>query len=67
MAYIVGADGCKAGWLAIHKDLNSSVITSKVYTSSDQLISQSTNPNVLGLDIPIGLTESGPRQLNKFR
>ena len=62
MAYIAGVDGCKDGWLAIHRDLGSGDITSEVRFSGDQLINQSTNPEVLALDIPIGLTDSGPRQ-----
>lgn len=62
MVYIAGVDGCKGGWLAIRKDLESSEFTSEVRSSGDQLINQSTNPEVLALDIPIGLTDSGPRQ-----
>ena len=62
MDYIAGVDGCKAGWLAIHQDLTSGDITSEVRSSGDQLINQSITPKVLALDIPIGLTDSGPRQ-----
>jgi len=62
VAYIAGVDGCKGGWLANHKDLESGDITSEVRSSGDQLINQSTNLEVLALDIPMGLTDSGPRQ-----
>lgn len=62
MSYIIGVDGCRAGWIAILKDLDSGVITSEVFTSSDQLFSQPTKPDILALDIPIGLTDAGPRQ-----
>jgi predicted RNase H-like nuclease len=62
MTDIIGVDGCKGGWLAIHKDLRSGDITSEVCSSGDQLIGRSTDPEVLAIDIPIGLTNSGPRQ-----
>ena len=62
MAHISGVDGCKGGWISIRKEIGSGEITSEVYSSARQLINQSPNPDVLALDIPIGLTESGPRQ-----
>ncbi len=62
MAHILGVDGCKGGWIAIRKDIGSGEISSEVYSSGELLINQSTTPHVLALDIPIGLTDSGPRQ-----
>ena len=62
MAHISGVDGCRGGWIAIGKDVASGEISSAVYASSEQLIYASPNPKVLALDIPIGLTDSGPRQ-----
>ena len=60
--YILGVDGCKGGWIAIRKDIGSGEISSEVHSSGEQLINPSTTPDVLALDIPIGLTDSGPRQ-----
>jgi predicted RNase H-like nuclease len=62
MVFIAGVDGCKGGWLAIHKDLGSGEISSEVHSSGDQLINRATTPEVLAIDIPIGLTDSGSRQ-----
>lgn len=62
MAHISGVDGCKGGWISIRKEIDSGEISSEVYFSARQLINQFRNPDVLALDIPIGLTESGPRQ-----
>ena len=62
MAHIAGVDGCKGGWIAIRKDVRSGEISSEVYSSGRQLFSQSPNVRVLALDIPIGLTDSGPRR-----
>lgn len=62
MAHISGVDGCRGGWIAICKEVASGEISSAVYASSEQLVYSSPNPEVLALDIPIGLTDSGPRQ-----
>ncbi len=62
MPHLSGVDGCRGGWIAIRKDLGSGEISSEVHSSSEQLIKHSPIPEVLALDIPIGLTDSGPRQ-----
>ncbi len=62
MADISGVDGCKGGWIAIRKDVASGEISSVIYTSGEKLTSESPKPVVLALDIPIGLSDSGPRQ-----
>ncbi len=62
MAHISGVDGCKGGWIVIRKEIGSGGISSEVFSSAEQLINQSPIPDVLALDIPIGLTDSGPRQ-----
>lgn len=67
MPYISGVDACKrGGWIAIRKDLGSGEISSEVHSSSERLIKHSPIPEVLALDIPIGLTDSGPRQCDKL-
>ena len=62
MALIAGVDGCKAGWIAIRLDTNSGECSSEIFSSASQLINQSHDHEALALDIPIGLTNSGPRQ-----
>jgi predicted RNase H-like nuclease len=62
MARLLGVDGCKAGWIAIRKDTESGAIDSEILTSGYQLIDHFTSHQVVALDIPIGLTDSGPRQ-----
>jgi predicted RNase H-like nuclease len=62
MAHILGADGCRGGWITIRQELVSGRISSEVYDSAGQLLNQSPKPMVLALDIPIGLTDSGRRQ-----
>lgn len=62
MTLIAGVDGCKGGWIAIRKDVRTGEISSEVFSSGRQLFSLAPSHEVLALDIPIGLTESGPRQ-----
>lgn len=62
MLPILGVDACKGGWICIGKDLASGSIFSAVYASVDELLVAISNPIVVAIDIPIGLTESGPRE-----
>lgn len=62
MNLISGVDACKGGWICIFKDLVSGEVVSEVYRLIVQLVDRSPRPEVLALDIPIGLTNSGPRE-----
>ena len=62
MSVVVGVDGCKTGWLCIAKDFDTGLITSAVYNKAQSLLQQEPEPSIIAVDIPIGLTEAGPRQ-----
>jgi len=62
VAFIAGVDGCKGGWIAVRKDLRTNEISSAVYSFGRQLFSLSPDHEILALDIPIGLTDSGSRR-----
>jgi len=62
MAIVAGVDGCKAGWLCVAKDLDTGLITSAVFSNAQILLQQKPEPLIIAVDIPIGLTEVGPRQ-----
>lgn len=62
MSTIAGVDGCKGGWLCITKKVETGVVSSEVYSDAQSLLQQNPEPVVVAVDIPIGLTESGPRQ-----
>jgi predicted RNase H-like nuclease len=62
MAIVAGVDGCKAGWLCVAKDLDTGLITSAVFSNAQLLLQQKPEPLIIAVDIPIGLTEVGPRQ-----
>jgi len=64
MHIICGADGCKAGWVVIFKDLDSGSISCRLYSKTCELACLAYNglaPQIIALDIPIGLPECGPR------
>ncbi len=62
MAIVAGVDGCKTGWLCVAKDLDTGLITSEVFSNAKLLLQHKLEPSVTAIDIPIGLTENGPRQ-----
>jgi predicted RNase H-like nuclease len=59
---VAGVDGCKTGWLCIAKDFDTGLITSAVFSNAQLLLQQEPKPLIITVDIPIGLTEAGPRQ-----
>jgi predicted RNase H-like nuclease len=61
MRIIGGADGCRAGWICVTWDRDTGVIRSGLYPDANKLIFQEPELAVLALDIPIGLSEAGPR------
>ena len=66
MQLLAGVDGCSGGWLCITKDFASGTIGSAVYSDAVALIHQKPQPFIIAVDIPIGLTDLGPRQCDKL-
>jgi len=62
MTILAGVDGCNFGWLCITKDLENGTLNSMIFKSAADLFAQAPSPAVFAIDIPIGLTDSGPRQ-----
>jgi predicted RNase H-like nuclease len=61
MAVVAGADGCRAGWLCVSREVGGGNVAVRVFRSAQELFDQDPRPVVLTIDIPIGLTESGSR------
>ncbi len=59
-----GVDGCKAGWLCVARE-GPGPITSACFASAEDLLRQEPRPDVLAIDIPIGLPERGPRECDR--
>ena len=56
-----GVDGCRAGWICVTRELGSQEMASACFESARALFSQRPAPDAIAIDIPIGLTDSGPR------
>jgi len=61
MRLICGADGCRKGWIAISKDLDSGQISWHLHQSASKLFYKEPLPQVIAIDIPIGLPDHGSR------
>lgn len=58
---VVGVDGCPAGWVCFQVDMQSRSTSVLVVSKIAELISASPRPNLVGIDIPIGLPLKGAR------
>ena len=61
MSLVAGVDGCAAGWLCVTHDLNRHEIEGHIFERIDDILQWEERPEVLTIDIPIGLTDGGPR------
>lgn len=61
MSYIVGIDGCPSAWFAILLDTITKKTQFEVVTDLSAFYDRH-QPIAVGIDIPIGLTDSGPRE-----
>jgi predicted RNase H-like nuclease len=65
MTMIGGADGCSEGWVCIERDTITGDILAEIFTSTRDLMERGRYLAVLTVDIPIGLTESEPRECDR--
>lgn len=56
---LAGIDGCRAGWLAVTRD--GGAIATRILHSDEELLALFATCLVVAIDIPIGLTDDGPR------
>lgn len=61
MAVVAGIDGCPAGWLCLTKDLSTGALQACILASISDLLGLAPRPEVVMVDVPIGLTDAGPR------
>lgn len=59
MSFVLGVDGCRAGWLALRLDLERPAIEAVVVESWPALPTAETA--MVAVDMPVGLAEAGPR------
>jgi predicted RNase H-like nuclease len=60
-----GADGCRARWICVSRKVGSREIASACFETARALFAQRPAPDVIGIDIPIGLTDCGPRDCDR--
>jgi predicted RNase H-like nuclease len=65
MTLICGVDGCKGGWVAITKNLGNGRISWRLCLTARDIFYPKIQPQVIAIDIPIGLPESGARCCDK--
>ena len=65
MTRVTGIDGCKSGWLAVTLDISSESIEHAVHLNGTALFEALGDSRVIAIDIPIGLTERGPRECDR--
>jgi predicted RNase H-like nuclease len=59
---VCGADGCRAGWVALIKDLATGVISWRLCRTVADLAHGEPAPQIAAIDIPIGLPDRGARE-----
>lgn len=58
---LLGIDGCRAGWLYVGLDTDTGECTAGILPAIEEILGFAPVPAVVAIDIPIGLTDSGPR------
>ena len=58
---IGGIDGCPAGWLLAATPIGAGLVETFTFSTFHELVSVGQEFAVLAIDIPIGLTDHGPR------
>ena len=62
MDYLVGVDGCHAGWIIAEATQGSGHVVCRRINMLDDLFSRKSKPKIVAVDVPIGLPESGARE-----
>lgn len=57
---IAGTDGCPSGWLCIEQG-EDGVLRPRLHRTTRELLAYASTTDLLTIDIPIGLTDDGPR------
>lgn len=61
MTWIAGADGCKAGWVIVLREAGSRRLEVRVASRISEVLGWNPSPEILGVDIPIGLLDLAER------
>lgn len=62
---VAGADGCRGGWVVAYEHPDSDGRFARIKPDLARLFDDEDRPEMLAIDIPIGLTDSGPRECDE--
>lgn len=62
MTVVAGIDGCPNGWLCLTKDLSTGDVRARILAGISDLLGLNPRPELVMVDVHIGLTAAGPRQ-----
>jgi predicted RNase H-like nuclease len=62
---VAGADGCKLGWFRASRETETGELSFDAVVDVDELVVLAPVPSVVALDIPIGMTDEGPRECDR--
>jgi predicted RNase H-like nuclease len=65
MAVAGGIDGCRGGWLCVTHNVAVGRFEARILDPIDDVLSLRPRADALAVDIPIGLTERGPRTCDR--
>jgi predicted RNase H-like nuclease len=65
MGWVAGADGCKRGWFRASRDTGTGELCFHLLEEAAELLRRAPRPEWIGLDMPIGLPEAGPRECDR--
>ena len=60
---IAGTDGCSSGWLCIEQG-EDGLFRPRLHRTTAELLTYAATIDLLTMDIPIGLPDDGPRQVD---
>lgn len=57
-----GVDGCSNGWVVVWHDLGKDEVSWEVLAHLTDILAAARQPDVIGVDVPVGLLEAGARE-----
>ena len=58
---LAGVDGCRAGWFVVVEDTDTGAVVGSVERNLEAFVLAEGAPEIVAIDIPIGLPDKGPR------
>jgi len=66
MTWLAGVDGCRAGWFRVAREPGVGELRFGVFEEPGELVASPPAPQVVAIDIPIGLPTAGARECDRL-